>query len=175
MHNPSLPAVSIFQTIGLPTRLNLTEDDIKAAYEKTTRQSPHLEARNRLLDPVERLECWMKESDIPVSRHASIPDQLIPIFSQLSATVNEVSQLAQKREKAKSILAQSLLDKQLFESKPKLDELMDVLNHHHSYALSILPVLEIEKPSQKANALLQTLKFIRKWRQELDKAYTQLI
>ncbi len=164
-----------FQTLALPADLTLTDEQIKTAYDASGRAEQHLTARNTLLHPASRLEAWMKLNQLEVARHASIPDELIPLFSQLSQLINEVSQLALKKQKATTLLSQTLIDKQLFQTKPELDQLAHKLATYRNQALASLSGLQNSPHPTEANTTLQTLKFLRKWEHELDKSYTQLL
>jgi len=167
--------MNAFESLEIPVRLLLSDEEVKLAYDSSPKEETHLSARNTLLNPAARLESWMEHYEIPKARHASIPAELIPLFSELSELINGISQLAQKRKEASTLLAQTLLDKQLFEKKPRLDDLAKNLANHRQTALSKLPELEEIRSSESANIVLQTLKFIQKWERELDKSYTQLL
>jgi|GEM_PF-6246888 len=164
-----------FQILALSPQLTLTEHQIKEAYNQVNKTEETLQARNFLLNPVSRLEQWMSLNNIEIDRHASIPADFIEVFSQISECVNTVGQLSVKKEKATSLLAQTLLDKKLFEQKPKIDQLVQVLNALKDQRLSELIKLQKSFNPEQANIILQNLKFIQKWSAALDKSYTLLL
>ncbi len=170
----STPPADAFTRLSLPCSLTLTEEEVKDAYDQSARSEDHLQARNALLSPVGTLTAWMAVHELPVQRHAPIPEPFIALFSELSELVHAVGQLVGKKEATTTVLAQTLLEKQLFAHKPKLDTMAQELQRHRSTALSHFPALTDAPDTESANILLQALKFIQKWEQEIDKAYTQL-
>jgi len=167
--------MSLFGLLSLPTDLTLSEDQLKAAYDESPQEEQHLQARNSLLIPSIRLEQWMQSRGFAKTRHSSIPNEFIALFSHISGCVTRISQLSEKKKSASSLLGQTLLDKQLFEQKPNLDILATKLDALKAERLAEFHILQDTPSSDHANRLLQGLKFIQKWESELNKAYTNLL
>ena len=167
--------MNAYESLSLQTNLVISDDIIKDAYDQTTGEEQHLSARNTLLNPPTRLKEWMVTHNIEVARHTMIPNELVTLFSSLSGLINEVSQLSKKREGATTLLAQTLLDKELFQKKPLLDELASTLQQHQIDTLAHFPKIQENHCAETANTTLQTLKFLQKWEMELNNAYTMLL
>ena len=167
--------MTAFETLELPPQLTLTDEYIKETYDRSGQQEEHLHARNLLLNTTARLEQWMSATGLEKARHAAIPEQLIPLFSELSECLPKIDQLAEKKKLATTLLAQTLLDKQLFQQKDALDTLAQKLLSQRDALLRNFPALEAFPDAEPANILLQSLKFVQKWESELNKAYTQLL
>ena len=167
--------MSPFLALALPPSLTLDEEAIKSAYDASAQEQIHLQARTTLLNPLSRLEAWMHAHDIPHQRHASIPEELLSLFSDLSESIMQVQQLSNKRKQAQSLLSQTLLDKQLFQQKPTLDTLAQKLEKLARSLHESLPMIEEEKDPNLANQAVQCLKFAQKWEAELNKSYNLLL
>lgn len=167
--------MTAFETLGLPVSLQLTEGEIKSAYTSLGAGAETLAARNTLLAPVTRLTAWMEAHGMPQLKHAAIPDSIIPLFSQMAQTLGEVKALHHKRQQATTFLTQTLLDKSLFEQRPKLDELSSQIDQLELTTLDTFTSVENTQSAELANKTFQTLKFVTKWRAELSTAYNQLL
>lgn len=166
--------MSAFLTLSLSPSLTLSEEEIKKAYENTHRGEKELAARNTLLSPANRLAEWMVSVGLPLSKHASLPEQILPLFSEMVTVVEKVSSLSRKKTESKSVLAETLLMRELLLEKEHLDALSMKINTLEEDILSSFPTLERTPHEEAANHALQSLKYIKKWKAELNHAYGKL-
>lgn len=161
-----------FSTLQLRPSLLLTDQDIQDAFTATGQTAEAVAARHTLLSPALRLQAWMTLSGLPLERHAPIPEAIIPLFSEMAAVVSQVKELAHEKQATRSLLAQTLAEKKLFLEKGKLDALAHKIQEHEKTLLKHFTTLPSD-PSG-ANNILQALKFLEKWKAELNATYTLL-
>lgn len=166
--------MSAFTDLSITCSLLLTEEEIKRAYDLSSKGAVELQARNNLLNPASLLHEWMTAHEIPVAKHAPLPEKILPLFSQMAEVLPKINELAQRKSSARSLLAETLLTKQLMEGKPLLDTLAAEINTLEEETVNSFSLLESEKGEGAANLSLQTLKFILKWKNELNVAYGKL-
>lgn len=166
---------SAFQQLQLPVSLFITEEQIKEAFQNSKRLEADISARNILLNKHSLLSNWMTANHIEIRKHSIVPDSIVPLFSEIAILVNEVKEIAQKKTTATSFLSQTLLDKKLFEIKPKLDATSEQHQSLKNKTLENFSILEQTPDGALANTTLQTLKFLAKWEQQLNECYAALI
>ena len=166
---------SSFEILKLPVSLKLTEEEVKSAFEKSQRGEKEIKSRVSLIDPVERLTEWMAVHKIDVSKHSSISPLVLELFSEIAEVTQKVNDLHQKRVQATTQLSQTLLDTKLYEQKPILDSLSERRDHKEGLVLRQLSQVEDSKDEVRVNEILQSLKFFRKWKAELNSLYNKLL
>jgi len=167
--------VSSYTVLGLPVSLLLTEEQVKSAFEQTEKGELEIQSRVVLLDPAERLTGWMAENQLAVSKHSSISPAVLELFSEIAGVTQTVNDLHQKRLNATTQLAQTLLDTKLYEQKATLDSLSEKRDEKEGVVLENFPHLEESKDEVEANECLQSLKFLRKWKGEINNMYNKLL
>jgi len=167
--------MSAFQILGLESTLLLEEGIIKRAYELNSDLEGALEARNILLNPCERLRVWMECQNISIVRHSSIPESILNLFSDIASLTTEVNTLHHQRVSSQTTLGQALLDKKLFQLKPKIDAIAEQVSSYEQKLVDSFHELESTPEERLANKVYQGLKFLNKWKTQLDDSYNRLI
>lgn len=166
--------MNAFKVLSLPISLTLSEEEIKKAFSSSPQGESELSARNLLIEPSSRLGEWMKAREMSQKKHATLPPNLITLFSKTAEVIGKVKELSEKHKKASSTLTRTLLNKELFEKKIPLEEISCEIDSMEKECAIKFPEIEKSENEELTNETLQTLKFLRKWRAEVNEAFALL-
>jgi len=162
--------MSAFDILSLPLNLLLSDEEIKASFSESPQSEECLSARNSLLIPSGILEEWMKAKGIKIKKHTILSEDLVSLFGKVANIVSEVKTLSDKHKSASTLLTQTLLNKELFEKKADLDELSSEIELLESQTVNQFARIDESQDDELANNSLQILKFLRKWKQEVNES-----
>lgn len=163
--------MNTFDVLSLPVSLTFSEEDIKDAFTCSPQGETELSARNLLIEPSSRLAEWMKIKGIPQNKHATLPNDLINLFSKTAKVIGTVKELTEKHKRASSLLTRTLLNKELFEKRSALEEISREIQSMEKGCLTKFSEIEKVPNEELVNETLQTLKFLRKWSAQVNEAF----
>ena len=176
-----------FDTLGLPPRLALDEEELRAAFREAgrTRHPDHggsmeefaaiQAAFARLSSPSQRLGVWLaRQGDTPSPR-GPIDPALADLFQDIGTQLQRTDILLRKRAESRSALARALTEPEANHCREAISALITrVLASIHEHTRSF-PTLEAHPDPDRAATLARSLAFLEKWRDQLRDRFARLI
>ncbi len=172
-----------FLTFTLKPLLTIDEDKLKQLYQNLAAQNHPDKGGDKttfdtinkdyqiLLSPAKRLKAYMEACDIAHDFRGAVSNDLMDLFMQVSALVQQADAFIRKKSAATSVLAKALLEGESMELQDQLSTLIQSIEHNEDTIIqSFQQVVDQSTLPQTA----RNLAFLEKWRAQLQQRYGAL-
>jgi len=185
-----------FDLLSLPPSLTVPQEEVDAAWRAASQihhpDAPSSgdreagadlvnQARARLSKPAGRLQEWLQARKAPPPpRAASLPDEMMALFSRVNAALGEADKALGLNRGAQTALARSLLTAQSLRAQKRVQEQLGEITLQTA-RIARDQFVELERESletgdfDNAYQVLGTLKFLEKWEKECQRRLVELI
>lgn len=173
-----------FETLGLPRRLTLGDDEIGAAF-RTAGKRHHPDsgggpaafetvqkAGQTLLDPGARLRHWLELRGIPGELRGEVSSGLMDGFSEVGELLQRADALSREREKASSALAKAMLEGRTQTCRDELETMIDRLEGMIAERVGRFDA--VERGEADGWTVARELGFLSKWRGQVRERFAAL-
>lgn len=180
-----------FATLGLERRLTLDDQAIESAWRElgaalhpdqdqgdAEKAAAVNQAYQALRSPARRLRHWLELHEAGLDRQTAITPDMMALFSEVGAVLNEADEVLKKRAAASSALAKALLAEAEIGAQQKLQALLGRLGREKATALDSFPAFETaasESDFVAARAAAGRLGFLEKWETQVQERLMSLI
>ena len=182
-------AVDAFRVLGLERRLVIAEEDLRAAYDERCREV-HPDAGGDparfqelgvayrlLLSPGQRLAHWLEREGEASEEAGALSPPLLKLFGILSALFEKIDEVTARRGEARSVLAQSLAEREALALGGELERVGEVLEARRGEFLSHFERFDRvggAACSEEAAEVARALRFLEKWQGQLRERFVRL-
>ena len=176
--------IDAFEQLGLPRRLDLSEDEIRMAFRETgKRLHPDAggseadfvklqEAFGLLSSPSRRLKHWLVLQEIPGDERGSISSGIMDLFSEVGTVLQRGDSLARKRADARSALARAMLENETQTCREDVERMIAVVDGKIAeQTASFADFDSMALPPESAWITVRDLAFLEKWRIKLRQCF----
>ena len=179
-----------YETLGLPRRLVLAEEELRAAYGEH-RRAVHpdagggteefrklQEAYATLKRPARRLRHWLELENGKFEPGGAIPDEVTNLFPEIGRLMEQVAGLGRQKAAAKTAVAKAMVEREGVQALAEVERLQGEVERLHREFSDCFGEIEADGASQcriEAGMLARGLAFLEKWEDELRDAGFGLI
>ena len=177
-----------FELLGLPRRLEFSENELRAAFrEAGKRVHPDAggsevefaklqEAFLTLASPSRRLKHWLALAGKSGDDRGAIAPGLMELFGKVGDILQRADALVRKRDEAKSALARALLEGETHVCREAVEGMIDAVESAIAVESSVFPRIEAgETTPEQAGQIVRNLAFLEKWRANLRERFARLV
>ena len=178
--------MNVWEILGLPISLVLSPETVEE-YFRTASEGSHpdaggkagefeafREARDLLGDDFRRLEAWLEVQGVEIAHSGAVSAEVGEMFVRVNELTTGVDDWAEAGSTKASGLGKALWQKQGFEWKARLEELLDELAKWQEKEVATFEGLEESLDFAKALSVRATMGFQRKWRASLQERFGKI-
>lgn len=179
--------MNAFETIGLPQRLTITQEEIENAW-RAAGKSHHpdaggeeqafatlREARATLTSPASRLAHWLEIHGQNPDPRGIIAAEIMDLFTPVGEVVQQADALARRRAAATTALGQAMLEGETLRIRENVEAMISRIDAAITAQCARFPQWESgEIALESQAATLRNLRFLEKWKRALMAAYAGL-
>lgn len=169
------PAFDAFAALGLPSRLDLPDDEVEAAWQRLSRElhpdnaetgdaaraAEVNRARDTLATPSRRLRHWLEWRGVAQPRHGAVDDDLMSLFTETAAILTEADAVLAKQNAATTALTKALLADSAFAIQARLQSHLGMLQNEREAVTGRFG--DLAGDDAAAVKALARLGFLEKW------------
>ena len=180
--------INAFETLSLPPRLDLGEEELRSAFrEAGKRMHPDAgggegefaalkEALAVLSSPSRRLGHWLSLHGTPVESRGMIAPGLMNLFGKIGSVTQVAESVIRKRETAHSALGKALLEPELQGCLQQVEEMIAEVDACLATECAVfLPWMSLSPDSGAGSEKVRNLAFLEKWRASLKGLYARML
>jgi curved DNA-binding protein CbpA len=177
-----------FEQLGLPRRLDLSEEEIRKAFRETGKClhpdaggseadfSKLQEAFGLLGSPSRRLKHWLVLEGISGEDRGSISPGIMDLFSEVGNVLQRGDSLARKRADARSALARAMLENETQACREDVERMIAVVDGKIAEQTASFTDFDSKSlPPESAWITVRDLAFLEKWRAKLRECFSSLV
>ncbi len=175
--------MNAFDTFSLPPALVLDLDNLREVHQNlAAKNHPDKEGDKKqfekinqdyatLRSPAKRLKAFMDHEGFEYDARGAVSNDLMDLFMQVGALIQEADAFIRKKSAATSVLAKALLEAESMEIQDKLSELIGIIESNQSQITESFtsPIDNSQLPQ-----IARNLSFLEKWQAQLQQRYGSL-
>jgi len=181
--------IDAFQALGLPPKLELTDEALREAFRVAGKKShpdgggseAEFAALNEafalLSSPSRRLRHWLELQDLTIVSRGSIESAMMDLFTEVGAATQQAEAAIRKRDDARSALVRAMLEPEMQTSRDAIEAANQKVERWISRQCEIFPDLEktLALDPEQASQIVRNLVFLEKWRASLRACFSRLV
>ncbi len=133
------------------------------------------EAAAMVASPGRRLRLWMELEGLPVEVRGAISPNLMDVFGEVGALMQQAESVIRKRDGARSALGLALLEGETQAAREGIAEGIARVEGLIGAECALFPALEREKVAASGSRVLRNLGFLERWRSGLRENFSRLV
>lgn len=175
--------MNAFDTFSLTPSLTLDLDELRETYQNLAAENhpdnngdkARFDEINKayaiLKSPSQRLKAFMVNHGIEHDARGAVSNDLMDLFMQVGALIQEADAFIRKKSAATSALAKALLEGESMDLQDKLSKLIATIESNQS---AITELFTSSIPEENLSQISRNLAFLEKWQAQLQQRYGSL-
>lgn len=177
--------MSVFESLGLEVKLDLSEEEIREAFRKMAavmhpdsggneKGFSELQlAQETLLSPGRRLKEWMLAKGVDADARGQIGGGLMDLFQKVAEVGNAAESTIKAAAGSHSSLAKAMSEVKLMGERERVKALLAEIGDGIAERVASFP--DIETGAADAGKVMRDLVFLEKWRGAMKSVYGRLM
>ncbi|MGC4015479.1 MAG: hypothetical protein QM755_13325 [Luteolibacter sp.] len=177
-----------FETLGIPRALVIPEEEVRAAFREAGKRvhpdaggsemefAAAQQAFATLMSPSKRLKHWLTLRGESGDDRGSISPELMDLFGQVGAAMQQADGVVRKRGEARSALVLAMLEGETQACREAIEVAISKVDAAIGAEVSVFPAIESGAvTASQAAQHVRNLAFMEKWRANLQERFARLV